>query len=131
VDKEGKITRAVFGEKSTVDFDGIAFKRSIAFDAKETENKSFPLNNVEAHQREYLTDHQEQGGISFIIVRFSTIGETYILTIDQLNKWQHESLQGGRKSIPLDFFKTHCKQCKPGRNVPIDYLSCLEEEQTI
>jgi recombination protein U len=127
VDKKGIITYGWFDDKSTVDFEGIVFGKSVAFDAKETEVKTnFPLDNVKKHQVDYLIEHERLGGISFLIIHFSTIKETYIITIQQFNEWWMGSLQGGRKSIPLDFFKNKCKKCGPGRNTAIDYIACLE-----
>jgi recombination protein U len=126
VDRKGIITHGWYDEKSTVDFEGIALGKSVAFDAKETEVKtSFPLDNVKKHQVDYLSQHERLGGISFLIVHFSTIKETYIITIQQFNEWWNDSLNGGRKSIPVAFFQTECKRCGPGRNITIDYLASL------
>jgi recombination protein U len=128
VNTKGIITYGWFDEKSTVDYEGIAFKKSIAFDAKETSQKTrLPLDNVKKHQVDYLLEHQRLGGISFLVVYFSAIQETYMITINQFVKWWNDSLQGGRKSIPLEFFRAECKRCSPGRNITIDYLACLED----
>src|SRR5690625_8018006 len=67
--KTKRVYRAFPQKKGTVDFIGISHGRSIAFDAKNTNIRtSFPLKNVEEHQLNYLINHQDQGGISFIIV---------------------------------------------------------------
>lgn len=124
--KTREIDGAYFKEKSTVDFVGISKGKHIAFDAKETENKtSFPLNNIKKEQYEHMKKVEVQKGISFLLIYFIPHDEKYILTIDQLTYWMNQA-GTGRKSIPYAFFKENCKQCYPGLNVAINYLPVLE-----
>ncbi|WP_373896362.1 Holliday junction resolvase RecU [Virgibacillus sp. CBA3643] len=110
-------------KKGTVDFEGVSKGRSIAFDAKTTENKtSFPLKNIADHQINYLRDHQKQEGFSFIIVEFAKSQERFLLTFDQLHSWWVEMFRGGRKSIPYQYFKENCKQIRSRNGVAVDYL---------
>ncbi|WP_394557314.1 Holliday junction resolvase RecU [Priestia aryabhattai] len=126
--KKGRIIDAVYEEKSTVDFAGISRGRSIYFDAKETDKASFPLQNVEEHQYEALREKHSHQAISFLLVRLKKYNdEIYILLFEDLDKWWKESMQGGRKSIPYQFFKENCEVCKPGRNVAIDYMAALDK----
>lgn len=113
-------------KKGTVDYVGVSKGKSIAFDAKSTKIKtSFPLKNIHEHQVKYLQDHQEQGGISFIIVEFESLQELYLLTFNQLYSWWVDSFRGGRKSIPYQYFKDNCNLIKSGSGVAADYLSCI------
>ena len=93
---------------STVDFVGCAGPNglAIAFDAKETENKtSFPLNNIKPHQIVYLDYFDMCGGMAFFLVHFKKVhkDKAYVLPITVLNEFTNKP--GQRKSLPLSFFK--------------------------
>lgn len=121
--KSKKVIRAFPEKKSTVDFVGLSHGRGIAFDAKNArETTRFPLKNIEEHQVRYLINHQDQGGISFFIICFEKKNEHYFLTIDQLVQWWNEAIEGGRKSIPYEWFVLNCYQIKSEKNVPLHYL---------
>lgn len=130
VKKSGrKITEAFFLQKSTVDFEGNLRGRFIAFDTKETKKvDEFPLKNVENHQFEYLAENHKQQGISFLLVRFASHHENYIITFEQLKEWWRPGKSSGLGSVPYVFFKENCPMCLPGRNIAIDYLEALEKE---
>lgn len=123
-------TRKVFSayplEKSTVDFIGVSHGRAIAFEAKSTNIKTnFPLKNIREHQIQYLKTHRNQGGISFFIIEFTKQQEYYFVPIEKIYPWWKNSLTGGRKSIPYEWFPTHCDLITSGHGVPLDYLkSC-------
>lgn len=108
-EKTRKITLAYFEEKSTVDYIGMVQDRGIAFDCKECSVKtSFPLKNVHKHQVEYMRDFEEQGGICFLIVRFShlEIQKTFFLPFKLLARYYDQMEKaGGPKSIPLKAFE--------------------------
>lgn len=122
--QSGKVAKAFPKEKGTVDFIGLSHGKSIAFDAKSTNTRtSFPLKNIQPHQLNYLSQHQDQGGLSFILVEFAKQREIYLLTIDQLNEWWEQMEAGGRKSIPYDYFLNHCDRVQARNGVPADYIS--------
>lgn len=121
--RTGRVSRAFPQKKGTVDFVGISHGRSIAFDAKNTNSRtSFPLSNVADHQLEYLLNHQDQGGISFIIVCFAKHQEHYLLRVNDLKTWWDGSLKGERKSIPYNWFVENCDLIKSSNGIPLDYL---------
>jgi len=93
------ITLAYFEQKSTVDYIGIVQGISICFDAKETKAKSLPIANIHKHQIEFMEDFTNQGGLSFLIVNFSTLNKYYLLPFDQLYKHWLIAENGGKKSI--------------------------------
>lgn len=104
--KSGKITLAFFEKKSTVDFIGNYKGKHIAFDTKETKVKTrFDLSLVEDHQYQYLKQNYEQGGISFLIVSFITLGDIFLLPFELLSNYWINAEIGGRKSIPIDEFE--------------------------
>lgn len=122
----GIIIEGWFERKSTVDYHGIASGKPIAFDCKSTREKTrFPLNNIEPHQYEYLKQFHYHQGISFLVVEFAIQHEIYILKFEDLEKWWNESKQGGRKSIPYQWFVENCERCKPGRGMSLDYLAAV------
>lgn len=101
----GRITSAFFEEKSTVDYIGIVQGYPVCFDAKECRiGTSFPLKNVHAHQVEYMKEFEEQGGYSFLIVKFVEKNLTFLLPLSKLLQYYNSIQEGGRKSIPFSDF---------------------------
>lgn len=118
------ITEAHYRVPSTTDYNGIYKGKYIDFEAKETKNStSFPLANIHDHQIEHLRLITIHGGIGFIIVRFTTINETYLLTYDELELFLKNN---SKKSIPLTYFKEHGYLIKDKFNPRIDYLSIID-----
>lgn len=106
MDAENKtITLAYFEKQSTVDYIGVAQGVPIAFDAKETAGKSLPLQNIHAHQMEFMEEFQAQRGLAFLLVHFSAVGEYYLLPFETLKVYWENAAKGGRKSIPYDAFQ--------------------------
>ena len=100
---DAQIEEAYFKTPSTTDYNGIYKGKYIDFEAKETKLKSsFPLNNIHEHQIRHLNQISKHGGIGFIIVRFTTLNETYLLRNEDLFSFLKNSK---RKSIPLSYFK--------------------------
>ncbi len=111
--KEAVIKEAYFKEPSTTDYNGIYRGYYIDFEAKETRNHtSFPLSNIHPHQIEHLEHVLRHGGICFLIVRFTTQNETYLLTgKDFFDFLKHST----RKSIPYTYF------LEKGYPIPFEY----------
>ena len=123
--KEAVIKKAFFGIPSTTDYNGIYKGKYIDFEAKETTSTtSFPLANIHAHQIEHLKKVKEHGGISFLIVSFTKLNKIFLLTIESLLLFFEKY---DKKSIPLDFFKTHGFLIKNKYNPRLDYLSIIDK----
>ncbi|MFF2176007.1 Holliday junction resolvase RecU [Lysinibacillus sp. NPDC058147] len=60
--------------------------RSIAFDAKEISNASFPLENLLDHQYEILESWHKNKAFSFLVVSFRKYNKTYLLPFEVLQK---------------------------------------------
>lgn len=121
--KLGKIKEAYFETPSTTDYNGIYKGKYIDFEAKETSSKtSFSLSNIHKHQIEHLINVQRHGAISFLVVRFVHLNETYFLSTKHLEQFikNYE-----RKSIPLSFFKEYGKIIKIKYSPRIDYLEVI------
>lgn len=122
------IREAYFRTPSTTDYNGVWNGRYIDFEAKETKNKtSFPLNNVHPHQISHMSAVAEQNGITFMIVRFSSLERYFVLPITViLDAWAIMQ-SGGRKSIPLSIFEKQAYEIKLGYYPRIDYLPVIEK----
>ncbi len=96
------IKEAYFKEPSTTDYNGLYKGKYIDFEAKETDSKtSFPLSNIHKHQINHIKNIYLNGGISFVIVRFSKLFQTFLLLGEDLINFIDNN---DRKSIPLEYF---------------------------
>lgn len=123
--KKGLIKEAYFETPSTTDYNGIYNGKYIDFEAKETKSKtSFSLSNIHAHQIKHLINVKNKGAISFLIVRFTVLNETYFLSTEVLEQFikNYE-----RKSIPIDFFRNYGTIIKMKYNPRIDYIEVINK----
>lgn len=119
------IKEAFFTVPSTTDYNGIYKGKYIDFEAKETKNKtSFPLNNIHPHQIEHIKNIYNEKGIVFLIIKFITLNETYLLLgkdfLDYIDKNQ-------KKSIPINYFKEKAYLVKEGYLPRLDYLKIINK----
>jgi len=123
--QKAKITEAYFKIPSTTDYNGIYKGRAIDFEAKETANKtSFSLSNIHPHQINHMLKVKEHGGICFLLIRFSSLDETYFLSIDKLTEFTNNQ---ERKSLPYDWIKTHGFLIPYNFLIPVNYLTILDK----
>lgn len=123
--KKGLIKEAYFETPSTTDYNGIYNGKYIDFEAKETKSKtSFSLSNIHAHQIKHLINVKNKGAISFLIVRFTALNETYFLSTEALEQFikNYE-----RKSIPIDFFRNYGTIIKMKYSPRIDYIEIINK----
>lgn len=122
------ITEAYFKLASTTDYNGVYRGKYIDFEAKETRNKtSFPLNNFYSHQIEHMKKVVKQGGICFVILKFVSADQIYLLEAEHLFRFWDNHLMGGRKSIPLSYIQEHGKAVSVQFQPRIDYLSVIDK----
>ena len=118
----GKIIKeAFFYSPSTTDYNG----KYIDFEAKETTSKtSFPLSNIHKHQIKHIKNINDNGGICFLIVRFTILNETYLLPsysfLDYLNN-------NTTKSIPIKYFQKEGYIIHDKYIPRIDYLEIVDK----
>ncbi len=118
------IKEAFFTIPSTTDYNGLYKGYYIDFEAKETQSKtSFSLSNIHPHQIKHLENIDKNGGIAFLIVRFTTINETYLLMAKDFLDFLKEK---ERKSIPLTYFKEKAYLLKDNYRPRIDYLKIID-----
>ena len=93
------ITLAYFEQKSTVDYLGNVQGIPICFDAKECAVDTFPLQNIHEHQVNFMTEFEQQDGISFLIIYFSHCNEYYYVPYRDMMRFWNRAEAGGRKSF--------------------------------
>lgn len=119
------IKEAFFTIPSTTDYNGIYNGKYIDFEAKETQSKTaFALTNIHSHQIKHIENVYNQLGIAFLIVRFTTLNETYLLPAKELLDFLNNT---SRKSIPISFFKSNAYIIKDGYRPRIDYLKIIDK----
>lgn len=119
------IKEAYFNEPSTLDYNGIYKGKYLEFDAKETQsNTSFPISNIHKHQLEHIRKVIYFGGITFLIVRFTKINETYTLLGNDLFNFIENN---DRKSIPIDYFRKNGFLVELKYSPRLDYISIIDK----
>lgn len=121
------ITLAYFDQKSTVDYIGTVQGIPVCFDAKECAVKTFPLQNVHEHQILFMKEFEEQGGIAFVILHYTSLDEIYYLPFADLYRFWQRMQQGGRKSFTYEeidkaFIIRHQK------DVLVHYLDAIQRD---
>ena len=100
IDKEHRhITLAYFDQRSTVDYIGAVQGLPVCFDAKECSADTFPLQNVHEHQMDFMGKFEKQGGISFVLIYYSSRDELYYMKYEQILRFWERGKSGGRKSF--------------------------------
>lgn len=121
-----KITEAYFKVASTTDYNGVYKGRAIDFEAKECSQKSFPLKSIHQHQIQHLKSVIHHGAIAFIIIRFTSLDETFFVNAkDIINIYENK--EKTRKSIPYSWFKKNCYLIPFNLLVPVNYIKVLDE----
>jgi len=122
-----KITEAYFKKPSTTDYNGVYQGKYIDFEAKETQNKTaLPLQNFHEHQIAHMQQVKEHRGIAFIIVKFSSDNEIYLMDAQHLFTFWREQQHGGRKSIPKQAFISNGYLIPQDFRIKIDYLKVID-----
>ncbi|MBR3211360.1 MAG: Holliday junction resolvase RecU [Bacilli bacterium] len=121
---KAKIKEAYFTVPSTTDYNGLYKGKYIDFEAKETKSKTaFALTNIHPHQIEHLKNIDNHKGIAFLIVRFTSLNETYLLPAKDLLSYIKES---SKKSIPINLFREKAYLLKDNYMPRIDYLKIVD-----
>ena len=119
------IKEGFFTTPSTTDYNGLYKGYYIDFEAKETKSTtSFVLTNIHPHQIEHLKNIDRHQGIAFLIVRFTTLNETYLYPAKQFVEYIETT---DRKSIPIDIFREQAYLIKDSYCPRIDYLKIVDK----
>lgn len=122
---KAKITEAYFRQASTTDYQGVYKGYPIDFEAKVTKNKTlFPLSALHDHQIKHLRAVHEHGAIAFIIIRFRTLEETYLIFANDLLKYIDTEKQ---RSLPIKWIRKVGFLIESSFKIPCDYLTVLKD----
>ncbi len=122
-----QITLAYFDQKSTVDYIGAVQGIPVCFDAKESTVDTFSLQNLHEHQVDFMTRFEQQGGISFLILFFTTRNELFYLPYRDMIKFWNRAKEGGRKSFTyMELDQDYYFEPRGGLLVP--YLDPLQQD---
>lgn len=121
------ITLAYFEQKSTVDYIGTVQGIPVCFDAKECHTDTFPLQNIHEHQFQFMTEFEQQGGITFLILFFSHRNLLYYLKYEKLKEFFNRMQQGGKKSFRLDEL-TEDYVIHPKGGILVPYLDSINQD---
>lgn len=128
IDKDTRhITLAYFDQKSTVDYIGVVQGIPVCFDAKETAADNYPLQNIHAHQIEFMGDFEKQKGVAFIILSFTKKDEIYYIPFRDVEKFWDRAQQGGKKSFSYDEVDRDYLIPSSG-GVMVHYLETLQKD---
>ena len=128
IDKDSRhITLAYFEQKSTVDYIGAVQGIPVCFDAKECTVDTFALQNIHPHQVEFMRQFERQGGVSFLILFFSTRNELFYLPYKDMIRFWERAEKGGRKSfryeeLDQDYY------IQPKNGILVPYLESLQKD---
>lgn len=119
------IKEAYYSEPSTTDYNGIYKGHYIDYEAKETKNKTnFPLANIHDHQISHIRHIVKEGGICFLIIRFTSLDKTYLLkAIDFLSFIDNFE----KSSIPISYIEENGFLIKNKLLKRVDYLEIVNE----
>ena len=113
------ITLAYFDKQSTVDYIGTVQGIPVCFDAKECAVTTF--------QVKFMEDFESQGGISFILLFYTSLNETYYIPFKDIKRFYDRSINGGRKSFRYEEIdKNYLIKSAPGALV--HYLEGIQKD---
>lgn len=122
--KMAEITKAFYTTPSTTDYNGVYKGRAIDFEAKQTSSTtSFSFSLIHDHQIEHLQKVINHHGIAFIIIRFSTLDETYYVEAQKVINLYFQK----RRSIPYKWFLENAYLIPYSLTPPIDYLKVIDQ----
>ena len=123
---KARITEAYYKTPSTTDYNGIYKGKYVDFEAKSVKGTNFPFSNIYPHQIKHLETIHNMGGISFLLIEFSSKNEVYLLPTPYLLDIYKKSLIGERKSIPYEYFKEYGILIKFTYNPIVDYIKAID-----
>lgn len=104
--------------KSDIDFSGtLAGGRSIYFDAKQTQGKSWPYDRIDKHQVETLIEKDKIGAIAGIILMFTDLDRAFFVQASTIDEGVINMLyRKGRKSLSIAECEQHALEIRVEKN---------------
>lgn len=128
MDKEHRqITLAYFEQKSTVDYIGAVQGIPVCFDAKECATDTFALQNIHAHQVQFMEEFEQQGGVAFFLIYYTGKDLFYYLPFVFLKLFWDRAQGGGRKSFRFE--ELNPEYILPKKNgILVPYLDMVQKD---
>ena len=128
IDQQSRhITLAYFDQKSTVDYIGAVQGIPVCFDAKECAYDTFALQNLHAHQVEFMEAFEQQGGIAFLLIHYTKKDRLFYVRFQKIKEFWSRMEQGGRKSFRFEELEEEY-EIQKGHGVFIPYLVTLQKD---
>lgn len=119
-----QITKAYYTKPSTTDYNGIYRGRAIDFEAKQSKSKtSFSLSLIHDHQIKHLERVIKHDGIAFLIIRFTSLDETYYVEAQKIIPLYYSE----KKSIAYSWFQQHGHLIPFSLTPPVNYLNVIDK----
>ncbi len=129
IEKETRhITLAYFDQKSTVDYIGVVQGIPVCFDAKECAFDTFALENIHPHQVAFMDSFEQQDGVAFFLIYYTSKNLFYYLPFRHLKKYWDRAQQGGRKSFRFDELDLSYVIDTTNSQVLIPYLDAIQKD---
>ncbi len=129
IEKETRhITLAYFDQKSTVDYIGVVQGIPVCFDAKECAFDTFALENIHPHQVAFMDSFEQQDGVAFFLIYYTSKNLFYYLPFRHLKKFWDRAQEGGRKSFRFDELDLSYVIDTTNSQVLIPYLDAIQKD---
>ncbi|WP_434341946.1 Holliday junction resolvase RecU [Mycoplasma putrefaciens] len=112
------ITNATFKDNFNCDYIGVYKSIYFEFDAKETSKDNFNFNAIRKNQQLKLDLVENQKGLAFIILYFSSYDDFYLLTYKQIKDY----IQNYKKTIPRDWILKNGIELFLTSSLKLDYV---------
>ena len=74
----------------------------VCFDAKECKTDTFALQNIHEHQFNFMKEFEAQGGVSFLLVMFTTRNDFYYMPFKELETYVRRVDDGHAKNFKYE-----------------------------
>ncbi len=88
--------------KSTTDYYGVYKSKMFDFEAKQTNNDDFLMQNLKQHQYEHLQNIRAFGVHSFLLIHFVKTNDYFAIATEQLKEFEHKT------KITHEWIKQNC-----------------------
>ena len=79
---------------------------------------------IHKHQIDHLIKVKNHGGISFLIIRFTTLNKTFFLETKKLEEFLYNN---ERKSIPLSYISDNGYLINENYNPRLEYIKIIDK----
>lgn len=127
--EDGRVVGAWPTQKGFLDFVGVAHGGiAVAFDVKQTREKSWRLELLSDHQYEHLVRWDSLGGLAFVLIWFVRPHRFFRVPVPALRDAWATWKAGGPASLSIARLEEIALEVRPARSIPLDYLPEIRPE---